>query len=383
VYVSLDSDIGENMGHAQGFFSCNNTQFFYDDNGVSDLKNNTHQEFNWREYLKRKLINIKKDLEKNLEIDKTYFKDLYTLVGKDYLRSENYYPLKFSLIFYERLTKEEYEIKNISNLCHLGRFTNKRVKDLILNYIKLNPTKILTNKIINDIISTYNYILLDLFLKLNESDNLKIDYEKINLVFNVIYLTINKKESKGVFDKNLIDVLINNNINFNVLTDNHLLLNELLNFFTDDSLDIYEYILKSNKIDINTDEKFSSPVLFHTIQNINHENKIVFMKIIKLLLKYGANPNISHGKVNLIIYCTRKKLYSILSVLLKNGGNVNIQEDISRNTPLHIAVINKNRKIIELLLENGADISMINSKNKTPLDIAIENNYQEGIILLQ
>ena len=51
-----------------------------------------------------------------------------------------------------------------------------------------------------------------------------------------------------------------------------------------------------------------------------------------------------------------------------------------RNTPLHWAVLNRQKKFIQFLIENGADTSVKNSDAKTALDVAIEDENDELIV---
>jgi ankyrin repeat protein len=74
----------------------------------------------------------------------------------------------------------------------------------------------------------------------------------------------------------------------------------------------------------------------------------------------------------------------ILDLLLKNiDYTIHINEKYSNNTPLHYAVIKNRKDCILMLLEHGADPSILNNDNKTPLDIANEDNYIEIAQLIE
>ena len=77
--------------------------------------------------------------------------------------------------------------------------------------------------------------------------------------------------------------------------------------------------------------------------------------------------------------------------LVKAGADVNIQ-DTEGNTVLMYAcmyynyTIEGNQYIVDylhFLVENGADVNLTNLQNKTALDIAEENNFQEGVAYLR
>ena len=67
--------------------------------------------------------------------------------------------------------------------------------------------------------------------------------------------------------------------------------------------------------------------------------------------------------------------------LLNKGMNVNIK-DTNRNTPLHIAVLDKNKDMIKLLVDNGADIHAVNVHKRTPYLIATQHNNKDILAIL-
>lgn len=74
-----------------------------------------------------------------------------------------------------------------------------------------------------------------------------------------------------------------------------------------------------------------------------------------------------------------QKRINICALLIQYGANVNSQiPDNNNDTPLHNAVYINNVPVCELLLENGADIDLIDSYNKvTPLKAANNVKYHD------
>ena len=61
----------------------------------------------------------------------------------------------------------------------------------------------------------------------------------------------------------------------------------------------------------------------------------------------------------------------VIKHLLLEGANVNRQTRYNKDTPLHWAArLNNKTEAARILIENGADINLINDDNKTPLDYA-------------
>jgi len=71
----------------------------------------------------------------------------------------------------------------------------------------------------------------------------------------------------------------------------------------------------------------------------------------------------------------------IVTELIKEAPVNEVDKD--NNTALHYAVESNSVPIVEFLLKNGADISMKNKNNKTPLDLAKEGNQKVFTFLSQ
>jgi ankyrin repeat protein len=101
------------------------------------------------------------------------------------------------------------------------------------------------------------------------------------------------------------------------------------------------------------------------IWSINNNLYEYFIKSIK----NGADVNINEfSSFPLISLTVRKNNFEMTKYLLKYGVNVNVVDDTG-NTPFSIAYVNTYYPIMELLLENGADINCKNIKHDllTPL----------------
>ena len=138
--------------------------------------------------------------------------------------------------------------------------------------------------------------------------------------------------------------------------------------------------IKANKYDTKIIEKLKNN---EDIENINYFELFIkacinnHLKLIKLLLKknvFDINDVIKEvnnswfNNTGLHISCS-KGYIKIVDLLLNNGADTDIIND-DKNTPLHIACSKGYIKIVDLLLNNGADTNIINDNN-TPLHIAI------------
>jgi len=107
-------------------------------------------------------------------------------------------------------------------------------------------------------------------------------------------------------------------------------------------------------------------------------------EIAKFLLEKGADPNIASNndfKVAPLHSAAAISQIEIVNILLQNGANVNAQQS-SGVTALHSAAHNGATKIVKLLLKNGADKTAKTKDGKSVLDFATEGNFTKIINLI-
>jgi hypothetical protein len=118
-----------------------------------------------------------------------------------------------------------------------------------------------------------------------------------------------------------------------------------------------------------------------------HNNK----EMVEALLKAGANPNLVLDQFTLLYsyIAERGGDPDIVGMFLRYGADIEATSGVAsytpskvpllvpevttygRWTPLHGAVRTRNRKVVELLLQNGANVNAVLSGGQTPLDIAL------------
>ncbi len=72
----------------------------------------------------------------------------------------------------------------------------------------------------------------------------------------------------------------------------------------------------------------------------------------------------------------------IIELLLENGANIN-GTNITGFTPIHHAAENNSKRSASVLLEAGADADAPNRRGKTPLDTARGKGYEDIVRLLE
>ena len=122
------------------------------------------------------------------------------------------------------------------------------------------------------------------------------------------------------------------------------------------------------------DDKGTTP-LFLSCQLVSGTNATGIPIIARLLLKYGADPNVqlSDGSVALH-YAVIRGLDSVVEVLLQ-VSKIPVDYDvvdINGRTPLFVASQKGNGTIVSYLLQVGADPNIADNKGTTPLIVACE-----------
>ena len=110
---------------------------------------------------------------------------------------------------------------------------------------------------------------------------------------------------------------------------------------------------------------------------------------VKYLISVGADVNAGRGNSIYEAVAARENEFEICKVLIQAGIIVYIHSR-GGNTPLHIACDNNDLKIIELLLDNGADEKIKDNDGETPIEYVrneeikeFMNNYNSSKFILK
>jgi uncharacterized protein len=100
---------------------------------------------------------------------------------------------------------------------------------------------------------------------------------------------------------------------------------------------------------------------------------------VKALIAAGANVNAAakNGlKVQALHAAVAGRNLEIVKAVLDAGGDPNAQQQAGFR-PMHEAGSNANRKLAEMLLQHGADPSLLNDEGKSAIDFAREKGHAE------
>lgn len=201
-------------------------------------------------------------------------------------------------------------------------------------------------------------------------------------------------------------------VNYNLEIDEYSKSTPLIQAIKYKQTDIINYLLENNA-DINLKEELTgfTPLMasFHDItitelliekgadieaRNVDGINALVYAvslndeEMVKFLLEKGADANTVCEIENEHIYMPPTPLMNavyngntnIINMLLENGADINYTTD--EMTPLIYAAYKGNTNIINTLLENGADINYTNYYGMTALMYAASYNQFEAVKIL-
>jgi ankyrin repeat protein len=103
------------------------------------------------------------------------------------------------------------------------------------------------------------------------------------------------------------------------------------------------------------------------------------------LIAKGQSPDIRDAsQMTPLMYAAARSVgHDPMHMLVSMGADINASDGIFGHTPLHFAVIHGNHSGISTLLKLGANPSILNKENETPLDIAQRKNDYLSMRLLE
>lgn len=151
--------------------------------------------------------------------------------------------------------------------------------------------------------------------------------------------------------------------------------------FHDKSIEKFKLLVEEDVIDINEQNGFGECFL---LEATTFKDAKLRKELVEYLLSKGADPNVKNHEIALHHLATWDDEHNveIARLFIQAGANIDERDDFKSSTPLHQSVVNKQYKMTEFLLSQGADPDIKNEHDKTPLDCAIKQKNQKMINIL-
>ena len=193
---------------------------------------------------------------------------------------------------------------------------------------------------------------------------------------------LNDKLLNAVKKSDIEDILINlkNGANINQVVSNGFKqdINLLKLVFDNNQYEIFNLLINL-KIDVN--KKFDG---YNLIWNSLWENKLSYFNILVKVIKKKSAVDEENGKT-ILMEAVEKSLVDVVHSIVLNNFNVN-EKDKDGNTALHYLFRKKQLteddvKIMEILMNNGADKEILNVNNNTAEDLINMNGNENDVDL--
>ena len=139
---------------------------------------------------------------------------------------------------------------------------------------------------------------------------------------------------------------------------------------TGDIKKVKSLLSEKEKINVHhLDENFT---VFHVVRKGNAD-------IVKILLSLGINVNEKGIGFTLLHVACEEGNLPIVELLLENGADIDAISKGANWTPLDVAVWKENTSITKLLLENGCKTNLRDFKGQTALEFALIEGYLDGV----
>lgn len=103
-------------------------------------------------------------------------------------------------------------------------------------------------------------------------------------------------------------------------------------------------------------------------------------KLVELLIDKGADVNmVDELTRNALMYASSGPFPNTVKVLLKAGADPNLTDDEQNWTPAMMAAAEGQLEVLKVLVENGADLEMVDVDGESPLYFATRSGHTKVI----
>ncbi|MDR0571518.1 MAG: ankyrin repeat domain-containing protein [Rickettsiales bacterium] len=119
--------------------------------------------------------------------------------------------------------------------------------------------------------------------------------------------------------------------------------------------------------------------LFAISRQAVFENNLALLR--SIIEKIQDPDFLVDNRYTLLSLSINNKRFDLVKFLVFNGANVN-RRDLEGNSPLHSAILTRDRRIIDFLIKNGAELDLQNANGETPLMLATKTSQADLAIYI-
>lgn len=112
--------------------------------------------------------------------------------------------------------------------------------------------------------------------------------------------------------------------------------------------------------------------------------QIQCIRSVRMLLEYGADPNVNsmYGNESILFRCARLGDYEIVKALLEHDAEPDVMQTLWVQTPIQVAAAWGRDRICSTLLDYGADPTQINQQGNSLMFMACQNGLTRTALKL-
>lgn len=145
--------------------------------------------------------------------------------------------------------------------------------------------------------------------------------------------------------------------------------------FRNGDIELAEFLIE-NGSNILIKDKNKRNIIAHLFDSFSYSNKENFDVLLDMSLKMGVNPNdVFEGNNNLIHLACEKMSNFLVKKAISFDQEINQKND-NGLTPLHLAAMkSKDNKVLKILIDGGADKTVLTDFDESVYDLAKENEF--------
>ncbi len=136
----------------------------------------------------------------------------------------------------------------------------------------------------------------------------------------------------------------------------------------------------SRNVSLEMPDKKNKSLICYAIERNKPEMVARLLELKKDLI--DLNKKHASLRMNPLLYAIKKNYFAIADVFLSNGANINVAEEGTQRTALHIAVLKNNLGMVNFLLKRNADHTLQDASGLTPLGYARKFGCNDVILTL-